>query len=144
MTECNRLLLRAGPNQSSSSKRDQLNIHTSLHKAYKEEKIHKCQLSYYLNEMEPLRKLMLKHLNGEAGLELPPTVYTKLAKISVGSTVLADRGFYFDAPSYPNVNAQVTPHFLTGRDQFESSEISCDSVTCRLRWSSETIFSRVR
>ena len=122
--ECNEFLKRVGPTQSSTTKRDQLNIHESLHKAYTEGELHKCQLSYYLNEMQPLRTQMLKHLNGEAGAAVPPTVYTKLAKIPSGSTVLADRGFYFDAPSYPNVNAQVTPHFLTGRDQFESSEIS--------------------
>ena len=141
--ECNNLLLRAGPNQSSTMKKDQLNIHESLHIAYSEGKLRKCQLSYYLNEMRPLRLQMLRHLNGEAGVDVPPTVHTKLAKIPVGSTVLADRGFYFDAPSYPNVNAQVTPHFLTGREQFESSEIICDLVTCRLRWSSEAVFSRV-
>ena len=66
-----------------------------------------------------------------------------LPKIPAGDTVLADRGFYYDTPSYPNVTAQVTPHFLTGWDQFESKEISCDLVTCRLRWSSEAVFSRV-
>ena len=68
---------------------------------------------------------------------------TRLAKIPPGYTVLVDRGFYFDAPSYPNVNAQITPHFLTSREQFESDEVSRDSITCRLRWSSEAIFSRV-
>ena len=143
VVECNHLLLRGGPNQSSTTKLNQLNIHETLHVAYKEGKLHKCQLSYYLNEMEPLRAKMIKHLIGEAGMEIPPSVFTKLAKIPVGGTVLADRGFYFDAPSYPNVNAQVTPHFLTGREQFESSEISSDLVTCRLRWSSEAVFSRV-
>ena len=141
--ECNNILLRASPNQSSTMKRDQLDIHESLHKAYSKGELRKCQLSFYLNEMRPLRLEMLRHLDGEAGVGVPPIVHTKLAKIPVGSTVLADRGFYFDAPSYPNVNAQVTPHLLTGREQFESSEISCDLVTCRLRWSSEAVFSRV-
>ena len=143
ITECSDLLKKAGPNQSSTTKLDQLNIHESSHKAYQKGDIQKCQLSFYLNVMEPLRARMLKHLNGEAGDDAVPVVYTRLAKIPVGGTVLADRGFYFDAPSYPNVNAQVTPHFLSGRDQFESKEISSDLITCRLRWSSEAVFSRV-
>ena len=139
----NDALRRAGPNQSSTTKLDQLEIHQRLHLAYRSGSIRKCQLSYYLNEMEPLRAEMMRHLRGEAGDSVAPVIQTRLAKLPIGSTVLADRGFYFDAPSYPNVNAQVTPHFLTGRDQFESSEISSDLVTCRLRWSSEAVFSRV-
>lgn len=86
---------------------------------------------------------MMRHLTGEAVDTIVPVIKTKLAKLIIDRTVLADRGFYFDAPSYPNVNAQVTPHFLSGRNQFESSEIDCDLVTCRLRWSSEAVFSRV-
>ena len=88
--------------------------------------------AYYLKNNEAMRCDMLRHLRGEAGQNMPPMVLTRLAKIPVGGTVLADRGFYFDAPSYPNVNAQITPHFLTGRDQFEEDEISSDLVTCRL------------
>ena len=141
--EFNKVLQRSGPNQSSTTKLDQLSIHESLHQAYKKGDIQKCQLSFYLNEMESTRATMILHLKGDAGSQLMPVLYTKLAKIPAGGTVLADRGFYYDAPSYPNVNAQVTPHFLTGRDQFESKEISCDLVTCRLRWSSEAVFSRV-
>ena len=99
--------------------------------------------AYYLKNNEAMRCDMLRHLRGEAGQDMPPMVLTRLAKIPVGGTVLADRGFYFDAPSYPNVNAQITPHFLTGRDQFEEDEISNDLVTCGLRWSSEAVFSRV-
>lgn len=139
----NDILRRSGPNQSSTTKLDQLEIHEQLHIAYQNGRIRKCQLSFYLNEMEPLRADMMRHLRGEAGNSAVPVVKTRLAKLPIGSTVLADRGFYYDAPSYPNVNAQVTPHFLTGRDQFESNEISCDLVTCRLRWSSEAVFSRV-
>ena len=93
--------------------------------------------------MHPLRTEMLQDLHGEAGENVPPYLMTRLAKIPPGYTVLVDRGFYFDAPSYPNVNAQITPHFLTSREQFESDEVSRDSITCRLRWSSEAIFSRV-
>ena len=139
----NSVLLRKGPNESCVTKLDQLQIHESLHLAYKNGSIKKCQFSYYLKEMEPLRAQMLRHLRGEAGDSVAPVLNTRLEKLPIGTTVLADRGFYFDAPSYPNVDAQVTPHFLTGRDQFESSEISSDLVTCKLRWSSEAVFSRV-
>ena len=139
----NNVLLRAGPNESCATKLDQLQVHEALHVAYQKGSIRKCQLSYYLKEMEPLRAEMLRHLRGEAGDSVAPVLNTRLVILPTGTTVLADRGFYFDAPSYPNVNAQVTPHFLTGRDQFESSEISSDLVTCKLRWSSEAVFSRV-
>lgn len=98
---------RAGPNQSSTTKLDQLEIHQRLHLAYRSGSIRKCQLSYYLNEMEPLRAEMMRHLRGEAGDSVAPVIQTRLAKLPIGSTVLADKGFYFDAPSYPNVNAQV-------------------------------------
>ena len=109
IVEFNKILLRSGPNQSSTTKLDQLKIHQSLHLAYKKGDLRKCLLSYYLNEMEQTRLCMMSHLMGEAGDEGPPVLYTRLAKIPVGGTVLADRGFYFDAPSYPNVNGQVTP-----------------------------------
>mmetsp|Transcript_127 Transcript_127/g.151 ORF Transcript_127/g.151 Transcript_127/m.151 type:complete len:776 (-) Transcript_127:6-2333(-) len=141
--DCNKLLLKGGPNSSNKEKLKQLTIHEALHQSYENDEIRKCQLSYYLKAIEPLRGEMLRHLKGQGGNDTPPIVYTNLAKIPVGMAVLADRGFYFDAPSYPNVNAQITPHFLTGRDQFESSEINKDLVTCRLRWSSEAVFSRI-
>ena len=120
----NNALLRAGPNESCVTKLDQLQIHESLHVAYQKGSIRKCQLSYYLKGMEPLRAEMLRHLRGEAGDSVAPVLNTRLAKLPIGTTVLADRGFYFDAPSYPNVNAQVTPHFLTGRDQFERMRLA--------------------
>ena len=138
----NDLLRRAGPNQSSTTKLDQLKLHEQLHLAYQNGSIRKCQLSYYLNAMEPLRAEMMRHLRGDEVDSIAPVVKTRLAKLPICCTVLADRGFYFDAPSYPNVNAQITPHFLSGRNQFESSEIDCDLITCRLRWSSEAVFSR--
>jgi hypothetical protein len=143
IVEFNKALLLSGPNESSTAKQGQLKVHEALNTAFSEGKLEKNLILYYISFMTPLRHQMLRHLRGEAGDEVPPTLYTRLAKIPIGGTVLADRGFYFDAPSYPNVNAQITPHFLTGRDQFESNEISSDLVTCRLRWSSEAVFSRV-
>lgn len=143
VTEMNDYLLRQGPNESSTRKLEQLVLHENLHLAFQNGSLGNCIFAYYLKENEAMRCEMLRHLRGEAGQDVPPMVLTRLAKIPVGGTVLADRGFYFDAPSYPNVNAQITPHFLTGRDQFEEDEISNDLITCRLRWSSEAVFSRV-
>jgi hypothetical protein len=136
-------LLRRGPDESSTRKYEQLVMHEKLHVAFMNGSLSNCILAYYLKKMEPLRREMMRHLTGNAGEDIPPMLLTRLAKIPVGYTVLADRGFYYDAPSYPNVNAQITPHFITGRDQFEVDEISKDLITCRLRWSSEALFSRV-
>lgn len=101
-------LLKAGPNESSTRKLQQLEVHEALHNAYSTGRLKKCLLSYYLNKMEPLRTDMLRHLRGEAGEDLPPRLLTRLAKFPTGTTVLADRGFYFDAPSYPNVPDHAT------------------------------------
>jgi hypothetical protein len=143
INKMNEELLIAGTNESTTKKLEQLIVHKALHEAYSRGDLRKCLLSYYLEFMNDLRTDMMSHLNGDAGDKEAPLLMTRLAKIPPGFTVLADRGFYFDAPSYPNVNAQITPHFLTSREQFESDEISRDLITCRLRWSSEAIFSRV-
>jgi hypothetical protein len=66
-----------------------------------------------------------------------------LSKIPLGRVVLADRGFYRDAILYPNFNAQLTPHFLSGREQFSAGEIISDRRICQLRYTAETSFSRV-
>ena len=42
-----------------------------------------------------------------------------------------------------NMNVQMTPSFLSGRDQFTYSELSADMVKCKLRYISETNFARV-
>lgn len=41
------------------------------------------------------------------------------------------------------MNVQMTPSFLSGRDQFTTSELSSDMVKCKLRYISETNFARV-
>lgn len=46
VVECNHLLLWDGPNQSSTTKLKQLNIHELLHIAYKEGELHKNQLLF--------------------------------------------------------------------------------------------------
>lgn len=66
-----------------------------------------------------------------------------LRKIPLGRLILADRGFHGDAFLYPNFNAHVTPHFLSGRSQFTVGELISDRRTCELRYTAETNFSRV-
>ena len=67
----------------------------------------------------------------------------RLGKFPAGWAILADRGFANDATRYPNMNVQMTPSFLSGREQFTYSELSSDMVKCKLRYISETNFARV-
>ncbi len=69
----------------------------------------------------------------------------RLGKIPAGWAVLADRGFANDARAYPNVNPHLTPHFLRPKErtQFETTEVSTDHEKSMLRYTSETVFSRV-
>ena len=67
----------------------------------------------------------------------------RLGKFPRGWAILADRGFANDATRYSNMNVQMTPSFLSGRDQFTTSELSSDMVKCKLRFISETNFARV-
>jgi hypothetical protein len=70
-------------------------------------------------------------------------VRTRLAKFPAQRPVLADRGFAKDSYKYPNFNAQITPHFLASRQQFEKGETEEDRVVCTLRYTSEVIFSLI-
>lgn len=83
-------LLRRGPKESSTRKHEQLVMHEKLHVAYLNDTLSKCILSYYLKKMEPLRRELMKHLTGNAGDDIAPILLTRLAKIPVGYTVLAD------------------------------------------------------
>jgi hypothetical protein len=66
-----------------------------------------------------------------------------MRKFPRGWRMLADRGFRGTAMYYPNLNAQLTPHFLSGRLQFTSEEVASDYDLCKLRYTCEVIFSRV-
>ncbi len=97
-------------------------------------------------EMKLKRKLQIRVLQGKQrdkdsldSCSLP----TRLSKLPGNRTVLADRGFAYDAIRYPNANRHRTPHFITGRKQFSQKELTTDMITCRLRYSSETNFSRI-
>ena len=68
---------------------------------------------------------------------------SRLADCPSGYAMLSDRGFSDTARCYPNLNKQITPRFLTGRDQFTSSEVSRDRRICQLRYTCEVEFARV-
>ena len=55
---------------------------------------------------------------------------------------MADRGFANDSYLYPNLNHHITPHFLSGRSQFEAEEISKDREICKRRYTCEVAFAR--
>ena len=67
----------------------------------------------------------------------------RLRKCPHGWYMLSDRGFFDTARFYPNMNHQLTPKFLSGRDQFSTDEVSADRRICKLRYTCEVAFSRV-
>ena len=94
--------------------------------------------------MSSYREAVLKHLKEK--IPLPNGVQmikSRLGKIHPGWMILADRGFKDDAYLYPNFNHHLTPHFIQGREQFESTELHTDRIICKLRYTCEVAFSRV-
>lgn len=151
-------VLRSGPNQSPESKLVQLRRLQRLDVEYRNGNLEGCLLSEYLEVTKKLRKDMIAVLRGRPlkGLDgeiLDMTAHNarlvelrlplRLGKFPRGWAILADRGFANDATRYPNMNVQMTPSFLSGRDQFTYSELSADMVKCKLRYISETNFARV-
>ena len=153
-----KIVLESGPNKSPETKLIQLRRHQRLHRAYVKGTLHSCLFSEYLEVTKGLRTDMIKVLRGKPlegpdGEELSPDerknrlselrLPLRLGKFPPGWAILADRGFANDSTRYPNMNVQMTPSFLSGRDQFTLSELSSDMVKCKLRYISETNFARV-
>ena len=67
-----------------------------------------------------------------------------MRKIPPGHEVLADRGFDTCARHYPNYNFHRCPTRLAGRKQFIESEVKSDYQICRLRYTCEVVFARVK
>ena len=67
----------------------------------------------------------------------------RLMKFPRGWKMLAERGFANTTYCYPNLNAQVTPAFLSGRDAFTVQEVATDREVAKSRYSCEVVFSRV-
>ena len=153
-----KVVLRSGPNQSPESKLVQLRRLQRLEVEFRNGNLESCLLSEYLEVTKKLRKDMIavlrgRPLKGLGGEVLSMSAYNarlvelrlplRLGKFPRGWAILADRGFANDATRYPNMNVQMTPSFLSGRDQFTYSELSSDMVKCKLRYISETNFARV-
>ena len=134
-------LLDYGPNKDNKTKLRQLLRLEYFHNLFETHVLDACSLSYYLYHTKEVRDAMLRRL-GVDTTELP-TLYTRLAKLPSGYLVLADRGFAHDAPKYPNLNGQVTPHFKGERKQFQRGEIEVDRGACTLRYTSEVIFKHM-
>lgn len=147
-----RLLKEEGPSFSPASKQlEQLEIHERLHVRYKSNELSHCLLSKYLECMAHVCDLQIKVLKYGYKDEYSNIIegrdvrqfYTRLDKFPGEFKILGDRGFYNDCIRYPNLNQQIVPHLLEGRDQFSNKELIEDMKLCRLRYSSETNFSRI-
>jgi hypothetical protein len=142
------LLKNDGPNQDAAHKRRQLERQDRLHQHYQAGELVPCCLSYYLFKTKDIRDIMLSVLRGEKTVQEafpdPEKIpKTRLAKYPVGYYIIADRGFAYNAYMYPNFNPHLTPQFLEGRKQFTPGELLGDRGLCQLRYSSETVFSRI-
>ena len=140
----NKAILKKGPDESKESMIEQLELHERLHVLYETKELKKNQLSYYLWKMKDYRDAVLPYLKD--GTPLPADIQlikSRLGKIPAGWSILADRGFKDDAYLYPNFNHHLTPHFIQGREQFESAETQTDRIICKLRYTCEVAFSRV-
>ena len=143
INEYNRNYIRyMDPGSITAEKKEQLLVHQRLHEKYKSGKLKKCMFSHYVKFMEPLRLQMLEAIDNN-DMVFFEKIPTGLSKCPPGWVILADRGFAFDASRYPNLNRQVTPHFINKRDQFTKEELSTDLSVCKLRYNSETHFARV-
>ena len=134
-------LYYSGPSESRSRKIEQYETIELLDQLYHKVKgLKLCLLSHYLEYTREYRKKVLDNLRSNVSM-----VYLKFGtgKIPPGWCILADRSFRHDASKLPNINPIVYPTLVKGRDQFEIEEVIEDIDLCRLRYTSEVLFSRV-
>ena len=141
--EFNMRFLERGPDETVEKKIEQMEVFERLHLRFEAGAMSKCLLSYYLKETFEWRRQLKEMLTNKDAIFLNKNWQMRLSKIPVGWTILADRGFAYDASKYPNFNIIVTPTFVEGRDQFTRGELQRDITKCTLRYISETTFSRV-
>jgi hypothetical protein len=147
LQEANKKICEGGPDSSVESKCEQLQLHNRLHELYESGRLRKNLLSFYLHHAKIYRENLLKYFTDPQDPTLPENFENsicpaRLAKFPPGWIILADRGFANDSYMYPNLNHHITPHFLSGRPQFTTREISTDRVTCEHRYTCEVVFSR--
>jgi hypothetical protein len=139
----NNKFLQRGPDETTDTKIAQLELHERLHLKYDSGDLPKCMLSHYLKSTVEWRRELKAMLKSGDAAYLEKHWKKRMSKIPCGWTILADRGFAYDAAKYPNFNIHVTPSFVEGRDQFTRGELKRDITKCNLRWISETNFARV-
>lgn len=138
---------QGGPDFNKERKVEQLKLHETLHNLFESRQLKPNMLSYYLSKTVDYRNNMLKFLANPQDETLPvgfvnSITSTRLAKFPPGWIILADRGFASNCYMYPNLNHHITPHFLSGRAQFEREEISKDREICQRRYTCEVAFAR--
>ena len=72
----------------------------------------------------------------------PLRLNTRLGKFPQSCAVVVDKGYKGHAVFWPKLNRHVLPTFLESRSQFEVEELEDDLETKRIRYTSETLFSR--
>ena len=137
-TDC---LLCSGPNNNTTIKLRQLNRLIALHDAYESGHRPKCLMSVYLPHLENIENIRRMKDDIENGRLV--VLQRHLKNVPLGWIVLADRGFAYDCFKYPHMNKHITPHFVNKRAQFEREELDKDIPSCRSRYISEAIFSRM-
>jgi hypothetical protein len=141
LDKCHYSLYYAGPSESRSSKIHQFETLELLDKEYHVKKtLRLCLISHFLEYTREYRKKVLDNLRSNV-----PMIYLKFGtgKIPPGWCILADRGFRRDASKFPNMNPVVYPTLVSSRSQFEVEEVIEDIDLCKLRYTSEVLFSRV-
>ena len=135
-------LIRRGPNSSRQEKIDQLEL---LNRLYTEffvtEALELNMFAFYLFFTKADRSTLLELLRDERNELI--CIVTGTSKIPAGWYILSDRGFADDTAKYRNLNPILCPTFLDGRLQFTYDDLKKDIPLCKLRYSSECIFSRV-
>ena len=135
-------LIQRGPSSSRQEKIEQLELLNRLYYEYFETKsLELNMLAFYVFFTKADRDTLLGLLRNESNELI--CIATGTSKIPAGWYILSDRGFADDTAKYRNLNPILCPTFLDGRAQFTYDDIKKDIPLCKLRYSSECIFSRV-
>lgn len=99
----------------------------------------KCSKHALLRWKAQLERAIELEAAGDTSLQVKrPSL--RLEKAPPGTLVLADKGFATCHISYPFFNRQLTPTFLSKRDQFEDEDLLRDEPLKKRRWGSEANF----
>ena len=143
--------------ESSHQKTPQHDIHElanqfllfeHLHCLYENKDLRKCRLSSYIHMTRSFRLEVLNHLGFSSNevsssVDELPKVWLRGAKLPPDWEGLADKGFQGVNRLMPNFNQVRCPKILMKRQekQCDSEELSYKGECCRLRHTSEAVFS---